>query len=238
MRNLVRSAASLVFVMSVVSEPPTVKPRAASETRKTAQPATTRHGWRVAKRASRSGESAFMVYLPRGRRPHAASRGSTPRMRTAPPPHAPKTAGARPGLSAEAAGVRGVGGRNVGAKLSRGQPVLLVPLPRLEDLDCALVRERDQQRPRKPTISALKAEGKACRVLEREVGPGGTERLKVEQKGEFRFLLFAQAMTVVVAIDHEPMRVADAKAVSFDLGFLILFLGLSFLQRLIPYVFG
>jgi hypothetical protein len=61
---------------------------------------------------------------------------------------------------------------------------------------------------------------RACRVLEREEGPGGTERLKVEQKGEFRFLLFAQSMTVVVSIDHEPMRVADAKAVSFDLGFL------------------
>jgi hypothetical protein len=61
---------------------------------------------------------------------------------------------------------------------------------------------------------------RACRVLEREPGRGGIERLKVEQKGEFRFLLFAQSMTVVVAIEHEAMRVADAKAVSFDLGFL------------------
>lgn len=61
---------------------------------------------------------------------------------------------------------------------------------------------------------------RSCRVLEREKGPGGTERLKVEQKGEFRFLLFAQSMTVVVAIEHEAMRVADAKAISFDLGFL------------------
>lgn len=61
---------------------------------------------------------------------------------------------------------------------------------------------------------------RSCRVLEREGSPRGLERLKVEQKGEFRFLLFAQSMTVVVAIEHERMRVADAKAVSFDLGFL------------------
>ncbi len=61
---------------------------------------------------------------------------------------------------------------------------------------------------------------RSCRILEREEGPRGVERLTVEQKGEFRFLLFSQSMTVVVAIEHEPMRVADAKAVSFDLGFL------------------
>jgi hypothetical protein len=61
---------------------------------------------------------------------------------------------------------------------------------------------------------------RSCRVLRREDGPRGMERLTVEQKGEFRFLLFAQSMTVVVAIEHETMRVADAKAVSFDLGFL------------------
>ncbi len=61
---------------------------------------------------------------------------------------------------------------------------------------------------------------RSCRVLEREAGTDGIERLTVEQKGEFRFLLFAQSMTVVVAIAHEAMRVAEAKAVSFDLGFL------------------
>ncbi|MBK8323763.1 MAG: SRPBCC family protein [Betaproteobacteria bacterium] len=61
---------------------------------------------------------------------------------------------------------------------------------------------------------------RSCRVLEREAGAAGIERLKVEQKGEFRFLLFAQSMTVVVAIEHEAMRIADAKAISFDLGFL------------------
>ena len=61
---------------------------------------------------------------------------------------------------------------------------------------------------------------RSCRILQREDGPRGIERLTVEQKGEFRFLLFAQSMTVVVAIEHETMRVADAKAVSFDLGFL------------------
>src|SRR5512145_2110708 len=53
---------------------------------------------------------------------------------------------------------------------------------------------------------------RSCRILERERGAGGRERLVVEQKGEFRFLLFAQSMTVVVAIDHESRRVADAKA--------------------------
>ncbi len=61
---------------------------------------------------------------------------------------------------------------------------------------------------------------RSCRVIERAAGPAGIERLKVEQKGEFRFLLFSQSMTVVVAIEHEAMRVADARAVSFDLGFL------------------
>lgn len=61
---------------------------------------------------------------------------------------------------------------------------------------------------------------RSCRVIAREEGPHGVERLKVEQKGVFRFLLFSQSMTVVVAIEHERMRVADAKAVSFDLGFL------------------
>lgn len=61
---------------------------------------------------------------------------------------------------------------------------------------------------------------RSCRILEREPRPDGRERLVVEQKGEFRFLLFAQAMTVVVAIDHEPKRVADAKSIRFELGVL------------------
>ena len=43
---------------------------------------------------------------------------------------------------------------------------------------------------------------RSCRILERERGVDGRECLVVEQKGEFRFLGFAQPMTVVVAIDH------------------------------------
>ena len=33
-----------------------------------------------------------------------------------------------------------------------------------------------------------------------------------EQQGEFRFLLFAQSMTVRLHIEHQPLRVAEAKA--------------------------
>ncbi len=58
----------------------------------------------------------------------------------------------------------------------------------------------------------------ACRVIERETLTKATERLEVEQHGEFRFLLFAQAMTVRLNIEHRLLRVAEAKAVSFDLG--------------------
>ncbi len=59
---------------------------------------------------------------------------------------------------------------------------------------------------------------RACRVLERHALPGGAERLVVEQCGEFRFLLFAQSIQVMLDIDHQPLHVADAKATSFDLG--------------------
>ena len=58
----------------------------------------------------------------------------------------------------------------------------------------------------------------ACRVIERQPLPEGAERLVVEQLGEFRFLLFAQSMTVMLNIEHQPLRVADAKALRFDLG--------------------
>lgn len=61
---------------------------------------------------------------------------------------------------------------------------------------------------------------RACRVIERKaVGKDG-ERLVVEQEGEFRFLLFAQDMKVLLNIEHQRLRVADARAVSFDLGIL------------------
>lgn len=59
---------------------------------------------------------------------------------------------------------------------------------------------------------------RACRVIERQALPEGAERLVVEQLGEFRFLLFAQTMKVMLNIDQQPLRVAHAKAVSFDLG--------------------
>jgi hypothetical protein len=59
---------------------------------------------------------------------------------------------------------------------------------------------------------------RACRVVAREALADGSERLVVEQQGEFRFLLFAQAMTVRLNIEHQHLRVSEAKAVSFDLG--------------------
>ena len=58
----------------------------------------------------------------------------------------------------------------------------------------------------------------ACRVIERRALTKASEHLVVEQHGEFRFLLFAQAMTVRLNIEHQLFRVAVAKAESFDLG--------------------
>jgi len=59
---------------------------------------------------------------------------------------------------------------------------------------------------------------RACRVVERQALAGAGEQLVVEQEGEFRFLLFAQAMTVLLNIEHQPLKMAEAKAVRFDLG--------------------
>lgn len=59
---------------------------------------------------------------------------------------------------------------------------------------------------------------RACRVVERKTLVNADERLVVEQKGEFRFLVFAQSMTVMLDIEHRSLRVAEAKASSFDLG--------------------
>ena len=59
---------------------------------------------------------------------------------------------------------------------------------------------------------------RACRVIERRPLANEAEQLVVEQRGEFRFLLFAQAMTVRLTIEHQALRMAEAKAVSFDLG--------------------
>jgi hypothetical protein len=61
---------------------------------------------------------------------------------------------------------------------------------------------------------------RACRVIERKRVDKETEHLVVEQLGEFRFLLFAQPMTVLLNIEHRRLRVAEAKAVRFELGLL------------------
>jgi hypothetical protein len=62
---------------------------------------------------------------------------------------------------------------------------------------------------------------RACRVIERKSPDADdVERLVVEQKGEFRMLLFAQSMDVLLDIEHQPMRVAQARARRFDLGLL------------------
>ena len=61
---------------------------------------------------------------------------------------------------------------------------------------------------------------RACRVIERNAIAKDVEHLVVEQLGEFRFLLFAQPMTVLLNIEHQRLRVAEAKAVRFELGLL------------------
>lgn len=61
---------------------------------------------------------------------------------------------------------------------------------------------------------------RACRVLEREAPGPGLERLVAEQHGEFRFMLFSQAMKVRLHIEHQHLRMAEAKAVHFELGLL------------------
>jgi hypothetical protein len=59
---------------------------------------------------------------------------------------------------------------------------------------------------------------RSCRVLARQVSVVGEEQLVVEQLGEFRFMLFAQAITLHLSITHQPLRVAEAKAVHFNPG--------------------
>jgi hypothetical protein len=59
---------------------------------------------------------------------------------------------------------------------------------------------------------------RACQVIERHSPARGTEHLVVEQQGEFRFLMFAQTMKVLLNIEHRGIEVAEAKAVHFDLG--------------------
>jgi Polyketide cyclase / dehydrase and lipid transport len=59
---------------------------------------------------------------------------------------------------------------------------------------------------------------RACRVLQRQAPVKGIEHLVVEQQGEFRFLMFAQTMKVLLHIEHQVLTAAQAKAVHFDLG--------------------
>src|SRR4051812_4135565 len=47
----------------------------------------------------------------------------------------------------------------------------------------------------------------ACRVIQRQAISKQAEHLVVEQRGEFRFMLFAQAMTVRLNIEHRLQRV-------------------------------
>jgi len=58
---------------------------------------------------------------------------------------------------------------------------------------------------------------RASRVIERN-NDRNAEQLLVEQRGEFRFLLFRQPLTVRLQIMHEPRRSAHARAVHFDFG--------------------
>lgn len=59
---------------------------------------------------------------------------------------------------------------------------------------------------------------RSCHVVERRAPTKSSELLVVEQRGEFRFLMFSQHMTVWLHIEHQFLRMAEAKAVSFDLG--------------------
>jgi hypothetical protein len=61
---------------------------------------------------------------------------------------------------------------------------------------------------------------RSCRVVERKAAADGSERLVLEQQGEFRFLVFAQSMKVHLNVEHQPLRMAEAKAVRFELGLL------------------
>jgi hypothetical protein len=59
---------------------------------------------------------------------------------------------------------------------------------------------------------------RACQVNTRQAHSDGSEHLVVEQQGEFRFLMFAQSMKVLLNIEHRPLQWAQAKAVRFELG--------------------
>ncbi len=57
-----------------------------------------------------------------------------------------------------------------------------------------------------------------CHVSERNPRGNGDEHLVVEQRGEFRFMMFAQTMKVLLNIENRHLQSSVAKAVRFDLG--------------------
>lgn len=57
-----------------------------------------------------------------------------------------------------------------------------------------------------------------CHVSERTPLGERDEHLVVEQRGEFRFMMFAQTMKVLLNIENRHLRSSVAKAVRFDLG--------------------
>jgi hypothetical protein len=61
---------------------------------------------------------------------------------------------------------------------------------------------------------------RSSRVLERVSTGREGERLVLEQRGEFRFLLFRQLLTVRLLVTHEKRRIAHARAEKFELGVL------------------
>jgi uncharacterized protein YndB with AHSA1/START domain len=56
-----------------------------------------------------------------------------------------------------------------------------------------------------------------CHVSERNPRGGRDEHLVVEQRGEFRFVMFAQKMKVLLNIENQHLRSSVAKAVHFEL---------------------
>lgn len=58
-----------------------------------------------------------------------------------------------------------------------------------------------------------------CRIHERH-SEADTEVLSVRQRGEFRFLMFTQSMTVDLQIEHQSQQRAMARATRFDVGLL------------------
>lgn len=61
---------------------------------------------------------------------------------------------------------------------------------------------------------------RSCEVVERSGVARELERLLIEQEGEFRFMLLSQPLKVRLEIEHRDLRIAHAKALSFDLGVL------------------